>query len=164
MLRCSSNFTPAALTFADAAPFEVITKTTNHPSIEEATMRQSLSILSTATSVVALLGSLMLAPATVAAAEEAKAPSVVEQGKQLAFNNKKGNCLACHQIEGGDLPGNVGPPLVAMQARFPDKAQLRAQIWDSTKMNPSSIMPPFGRHKVLSEAEIDKVVEFIYTL
>ena len=127
-------------------------------------MRQPLSILSTATSVVALLGSLMLAPATVAAAEEAKAPSVVEQGKQIAFDNKKGNCLACHQIEGGDLPGNVGPPLVAMQARFPDKAQLRGQIWDATKANPSSIMPPFGRHKVLSEDEIDKVVEFIYTL
>ncbi len=67
-------------------------------------------------------------------------------------------------IEGGDLPGNIGPPLVAMKARFPDKAKLRAQIWDSTKNNPNSMMPPFGRHAILTEAEIDKVVEFVYSL
>ncbi|BAZ93551.1 MAG: sulfur oxidation c-type cytochrome SoxX [Gammaproteobacteria bacterium] len=102
-----------------------------------------------------------LAPIGSASAEEA---SVIEQGKQIAFDRKKGNCLACHQIEGGDLAGNIGPPLIAMKARFPDKSKLRAQIWDSTKMNPNSMMPPFGRHDILSEDEIDKVVEFIYTL
>lgn len=125
-------------------------------------MRQPLSIISTAASIAALLGSLALGPATAAAAEEAK--SVVEQGKDIAFDRKKGNCLACHQVAGGELAGDIGPPLVAMQARFPDKAKLRAQIWDATKANPDSIMPPFGRHKVLSEEEIDKVVEYIYTL
>ncbi|WP_297528021.1 sulfur oxidation c-type cytochrome SoxX [Thiohalobacter sp.] len=109
------------------------------------------------------LGSLALAPASNAVAAEA-GNSVIEQGKEIAFNRKKGNCLACHQIEGGSLPGNIGPPLVAMKARFPDKAKLRAQIWDATRNNPNSIMPPFGRHKILSEDEIDKIVEFIYTL
>ena len=59
---------------------------------------------------------------------------------------------------------NIGPPLVAMQPLFRDKAKLRAQIWDSTPSNPASIMPPFGRQQVLTESEIDKVVEFIYTL
>lgn len=127
-------------------------------------MRQSLGILSTATSMAVLLGSLMLAPVTATAAEEAKAASVVDQGKEIAFNNRKGNCLSCHMVQGADLPGNIGPPLVAMQARFPDKARLRAQIWDATTTNPNSMMPPFGRHKVLSEDEIDKVVEYIYTL
>ena len=67
-------------------------------------------------------------------------------------------------VVGCDLAGNIGPPLVAMKARFPDKAKLRAQIWDSTKSNQNSIMPPFGRHKILSEKEIDQIVEFIYTL
>jgi sulfur-oxidizing protein SoxX len=127
-------------------------------------MRQPLSILSSAASVAALLGALMLAPTAVTAAEEAKAASIVDQGKEIAFDRTKGNCLSCHAIAGGDLPGNIGPPLVAMQARFPDKAKLRAQIWDATTMNPNSMMPPFGRHKILSEDEIDKVVEFIYTL
>jgi len=127
-------------------------------------MRQFSSILSTTASVAALLGSLMLAPTMATAAEEAKALSAVDEGKLLAFDNKKGNCLACHQIAGGELAGDIGPPLVSMQARFPDKAKLRAQVWDPTKINPNSMMPPFGRHKVLTEDEIDKVVEFIYSL
>jgi len=53
---------------------------------------------------------------------------------------------------------------VAMKARYPDKSRLRAQIWDATKINSNSIMPPFGRQQILSESEIDKIVEFIYTL
>ncbi len=126
-------------------------------------MRLRSSIISTAASMAIALGSLALAPASNAVAAEA-GNSVIEQGKEIAFNRKKGNCLACHQIEGGSLPGNIGPPLVAMKARFPDKAKLRAQIWDATRNNPNSIMPPFGRHKILSEDEIDKIVEFIYTL
>jgi len=126
-------------------------------------MRKFPSILKTASSVLALAGGLALLPASGMAAE-GEAASAVEQGKTISFDRKKGNCLACHQIEGGDLPGNIGPPLVAMKARFPDKAKLRAQIWDPTKANPNSVMPPFGRQQVLTEGEIDKVVEFIYTL
>ena len=67
-------------------------------------------------------------------------------------------------IADGKLPGNVGPPLIAMKARFPDKAKLRTQIWDSTVNNPNSIMPPFGRHNILSDKDIDKIVDFIHSL
>lgn len=126
-------------------------------------MRKPSGIISTAASVATLLGSLTLAPIA-GAAEDAKAMSAVDEGKEIAFDNKKGNCLACHQIAGGQLAGDIGPPLVAMQARYPDKAKLRAQIWDASKANPSTIMPPFGRHMILTEGEIDKVVEFIHTL
>jgi len=126
-------------------------------------MRKFPGILKTASSVLVIAGSLALLPVTGNAAE-AQTASVTEQGKALAFNRKKGNCLACHQIEGGKLAGNIGPPLVSMKARFPDKAKLRAQIWDATRANPNTIMPPFGRNKILSEGEIDKIVEFIYTL
>lgn len=123
-------------------------------------MRKPAKITTAASAVAAMLGILSLAP-QIAVAEEM---SVVEQGKAIAFDRKKGNCLACHQIAGGDLPGNIGPPLVAIQARFPDKAKLRAQIWDSTTANANSAMPPFGKHEILTEEEIDKVVEFIYSL
>jgi len=128
---------------------------------KEEAMRQSAKIILSTASVVALvLGSFSFTPKTVNAAEK----SVAEQGKEVAFHRKKGNCLACHKIAGGSLPGNIGPELVNMKARYPDKSKLRAQIWDATTVNPNTIMPPFGKHKMLSEEEIDKVVEFIYTL
>ncbi len=106
-----------------------------------------------------LCGALMLGSTTASASE-----ATIAEGKKLAFNRKKGNCLACHAIEGGDLAGDIGPPLVVMKARFPDKAVLRAQIWNASEKNPNSIMPPFGRHHMLSEDEIDKITDFIHSL
>jgi L-cysteine S-thiosulfotransferase len=116
--------------------------------------------ITTTTSIIALIGCLGLAPA-IASADEA---ADLEKGKTLAFDRKKGNCLACHQIEGGTLAGNIGPPLIAMKARFPDYDNLRAQIYDARKNNPNTIMIPFGPHHVLSDKEIDLVAKFIYTL
>ena len=94
----------------------------------------------------------------------ASAGDALEEGKKLAFDKKKGNCLACHVIAGGDQAGNIAPPLVVMKARFPDKAVLRAQVYDARVKNPNTIMIPFGPHGVMSDEEIDKVVDFIYTL
>ena len=94
----------------------------------------------------------------------ASAADSLAEGKQIAFDRKKGNCLACHMMDDGALPGLIGPPLVGMKARFPDRAQLRAQVWDATVKNPNSMMPPFGKHGVLSDAEIDKIVDYIHTL
>ena len=101
---------------------------------------------------------------SVSVAEEPVATDRIEQGKALAFERRKGNCLACHIIEGGELAGNYGPPLLMMQARFPDREVLRAQIWDASIRMPSTRMPPFGRHRILTEEEIDLVVDFILTL
>ena len=109
---------------------------------------------------VVLICSLTFLNVTPVNADEA----TIAAGKKIAFNRKKGNCLACHIIAGGELAGNIGPPLIVMSARFPDKSKLRAKIWDSTASNPNSIMPPFGRHNILSESEIDKIVEFVYSL
>ena len=85
-------------------------------------------------------------------------------GKQLAMARGKGNCLACHAIADGELPGTLGPPLLYMKQRFPDREQLRAQVWDPTARNPDTVMPPFGRHRILSEAEIDLIVDYIHSL
>lgn len=97
----------------------------------------------------------------------APAPKKEETGKDIAYNRAKGNCLACHGMPSqpdAESTGLYGPPLIAMSARFPDKARLRAQIWDATAINPNSSMVPFGKHKVLTEQEIDKVTDFIYSL
>jgi sulfur-oxidizing protein SoxX len=107
-----------------------------------------------------LMGSFYM-PSTFAADAGAEA---IAEGKKLSFNRKKGNCLACHIMDDGVAPGNIGPPLVAMKARFPDKAVLRAQIFDARTKNPNTVMPPFGAHGALSESEVDKVTEYVHTL
>ena len=88
----------------------------------------------------------------------------VQEGKKLTFDRKKGNCLACHMIDDGELAGNSGPPLIAMKARFPDREVLFNQIWDPTKNNPNTFMPPFGKHGAITKDEINKIIEYLYTL
>ena len=119
-------------------------------------------LFKSAFSLAAVVGALLLTSFPASAADGAS--SIVEKGKAVAFDRKKGNCLACHMTGDGTLPGNIGPPLIGMKARFHDKAKMRAQIWDSTVANPDSIMIPFGRNRVLSEEEIDQIVAYIYTL
>lgn len=102
-------------------------------------------------------------PQTPVAAEKPAEPT----GQDIAFNNTKGNCLACHLVPGDAkavTSANIAPPLIAMKARFPDKKKLRDQIWDATKANPMSAMPPFGKHLILTEQEIDKVTDYIHGL
>jgi sulfur-oxidizing protein SoxX len=114
-----------------------------------------------------MLSGNVLAQATAAPAAAAAPAKAEMTGKDLAFNNRKGNCLACHTmptVPDAVSGGMYGPPLIAMSARFPDKAKMRAQIWDATVLNPASSMIPFGKHGVLTEAEIDKVTDFVYGL
>jgi sulfur-oxidizing protein SoxX len=88
-----------------------------------------------------------------------------QKGKELAFARGKGNCLACHRIKGGKLAGNIGPALLAMKARYPDRDDLRAVIYDPReKFGDQTIMPPFGAYRILSDEEIDLIVDYIHTL
>jgi sulfur-oxidizing protein SoxX len=84
-------------------------------------------------------------------------------GQALAFDRSKGNCLTCHDIKGGEAPGNVGPPLADMKARFPDRKELTTIVFDETKRNPRTVMPPFGRNLILTDGEIEAIVDFLYT-
>lgn len=85
-------------------------------------------------------------------------------GKKIAFDRNKGNCLACHVIENGESPGNIGPPLTALSTRFSDKRQLRDQIFDATRFNPETSMPPFGKNSILNPEEIDEIVDYLWSL
>jgi sulfur-oxidizing protein SoxX len=100
-------------------------------------------------------------PTNVVAGENA---TPFAKGQEIAFDRSKGNCLACHMIQDGVSPGNIAPPLIAMQSRFPDKSILRDQIWDASVRNPETAMPLFGRHEIISESELDKLLEYIYSL
>jgi sulfur-oxidizing protein SoxX len=134
-------------------------------------MQKITHIVLTGTATVLLgLGSLMAAPAVLAAG---KAPDpqvckdnptdVVTQGGCIVLNRKKGNCMGCHEIA-GTSSGNIATKMENMAKRWPDKAKLREQISDASKANPNTVMPPFGRHQILTPDEIDKVVEFVLTL
>lgn len=88
----------------------------------------------------------------------------VAAGKVLATERGKGNCLACHSMGDGELPGTLGPPLVAMERRYPDRDLLKQQVCDATERNPHSRMPPFCRHGILTEEEVELIVDYLYTL
>ncbi|MDJ0833612.1 MAG: sulfur oxidation c-type cytochrome SoxX [Gammaproteobacteria bacterium] len=120
-----------------------------------------IRLITSATSIVALLS--VLSSPVVTAASQAE---LIAEGKRISFHRQLGNCLTCHAMPGagGESPGNVGPPLIAMKARFPDKQVLRDQIWDSTARNPGTMMPPFGKHNILTEEQIDAVTEFVHSL
>ena len=123
-------------------------------------MRNTARFAMTALSLAALCTGAGLMPTAAVAADEA----TIKFGKEVAYDRKKGNCLACHMMDDGASPGDIGPPLIAMQARFPDREKLRAQIWDAQVANPGTRMPPFGKHQALSEKEIDAIVDYLYTL
>jgi sulfur-oxidizing protein SoxX len=90
----------------------------------------------------------------------------VAAGRQLAFEIAKGNCLACHQFpgdSGANTLANIGPPLVAIRARFPERTQLRSRLWDPMQTNPNTVMPPYGKHGILSSDEIELIIDYLYT-
>ena len=108
--------------------------------------------------------SLLLAVCLNAQAQSPKPDGNALNGKALAFDRGKGNCLSCHDIKGGDLPGTIGPQLNGMKNRFPDRKELIGIVTDETKRNPQTVMPPFGRNLILNDKEISAIVDFLYTL
>ncbi len=93
----------------------------------------------------------------------AQSPNAAE-GQKLAFDRGKGNCLTCHVMKGGDFPGTIGPELSDIKSKYPDRNELIAIVTDETKRNPLTVMPPFGRNHILTEKEINAVVDFLQTL
>lgn len=129
-------------------------------------MRKSAkSTLTLAGTLALVMGSFTLSPLVANSAEM----SAAEEGMKIATNRKKGNCMACHKIAGlkgkaAESHGNIGPALINIKARYPDKKKLHDFIYDAQSKNPNTIMPPFGKHKILTADELNKVVEYVYTL
>jgi sulfur-oxidizing protein SoxX len=111
------------------------------------------------------LSSLLAAIALVGfAMSPAHGQTTAAEGQKLAFDRGKGNCLTCHVIKGGDLPGTIGPELKDIKAKYPDRNELVAILFDETRRNPQTMMPPFGRNRILTEQEINAIVDFLQTL
>lgn len=106
---------------------------------------------------------LALAAAAIASAEDHR----IEAGRALAHDFSKGNCLACHLAPADAkavTKANIAPPLSMIRERFPYRQALRTQIWDPTERNPDTVMPPFGKHRILTDQEIELVIDYLYTL
>ena len=91
-------------------------------------------------------------------------------GRALFINERKGNCAACHKTS-ADVSrkgvASIGPPMESIKQKYPapaDRARLREAIRDMSKTKPDTIMPPYGKHHILTEAEIDALVVYLETL
>ncbi|WOJ97205.1 sulfur oxidation c-type cytochrome SoxX [Congregibacter brevis] len=110
---------------------------------------------------VSLLGiSAMLHGLSGRASDEA----AMTEGREIAADRNRGNCYSCHMADGAEMTGNGGPPLMQMQLRFPEREVLKAQIADPRTRNPNTVMPPYGAHGILTERELDLVVDYIHSL
>jgi sulfur-oxidizing protein SoxX len=126
---------------------------------EEEIMRKPAKFLTTASAVMMLIGAAALAPTAAMAVDD----ELAAKGKKIATNRKKGNCFTCHAYKGAHLAGNMGPPLNGVSKRKSRK-EIYDQIWDATKANPYTSMPPFGKYEVLSKKEVNALTEWVLTL
>lgn len=122
----------------------------------------------------AILSTLLLQGCKTADKSTAAAAPAVEAKKdakpieldpvKIMSNSNIGNCLACHAIPGKPemIAGNMGPPFIGMKDRFPDIAVLREAISDQKKFQAQTLMPPFGRNKIMTPEQIDAVAQYIY--
>ena len=122
-------------------------------------MRKTAKFLTTASAAILLISTAALAPTSAMAVDD----ELAAQGKKVAENRKKGNCFTCHEYKGAHLAGNIGPSLAGVSKRKSRK-EIYDQIWDATKINPATTMPPFGKHAVLSKKEINAITEWVLTL
>ena len=100
------------------------------------------------------------------------------RGRAIVASRQVGLCLLCHS---GPFPeerfqGNLAPDLRGAGTRW-SEGQLRLRIVDSSRINPTTIMPAYHRSEglarvapawrgkpVLSAQQIEDVVAFLMTL
>jgi len=107
-----------------------------------------------------ILAALALGAALQAVAQPAPVPDVFVRAD-------KGHCIACHQLPEGIGPAtraDLGPRLEGARMRALGKAAVRDLIDDPMRANPDTVMPPFGRHRILERTEIERLVEFLHAL
>lgn len=109
-----------------------------------------------------LLAGLILATLAATTPSRAQAPD----GRALFERADKGHCGACHQVPGpaAQKRAEVGPPLSGTRMRELGRVSLKAIVSDLTSANPATPMPPYARHRILDNAEIDRVVGYLLAL
>jgi L-cysteine S-thiosulfotransferase len=90
----------------------------------------------------------------------------VANGWRVLLEQRLGNCVACHSIpnEQGKKTGvqsTFAPALDGVAGRY-SQAVLRQWVVDARKLNPETLMPPFGL--ILNPEQIDDALAALQTL
>lgn len=105
--------------------------------------------------------------AALAAAIASRAHAQNDQGLEIFIRPDKGYCIACHQVPAQAGPvtrSNMGPALAGARMRELGGARLHELLRDPSRANPDTVMPPFGKHHILDDREIDRVTEYLLAL
>ncbi len=91
-------------------------------------------------------------------------------GRSLFFAKHKSNCGACHKTptDATQKSGSsLASPLQSIKQKYPrpaDRARLHNASWDLYNVAPNTIMPRYGKHRILTEGEINAVLTYLETL
>jgi sulfur-oxidizing protein SoxX len=101
-----------------------------------------------------------------------------ERGRTLILGRESANCVLCHALPepGVRFSGDLGPPLGGVARTF-SVAQLRLRVVDSTRVNPTTIMPSYYRIEgldrvagayrdkpILAAEQVEDIVAYLATL
>jgi sulfur oxidation c-type cytochrome SoxX len=109
------------------------------------------------------------APLPIATPNETAAPTSTastQQGWRILFDQRLGNCVACHSIpdQKGAKTGiqsTFAPALDGVATRY-SAAQMRQWVVDARTINPNTLMPPFGQ--MLTPQQVTDVLAALQTL
>lgn len=90
-----------------------------------------------------------------------------QDGRALFMDPSKGRCNLCHQVPADAAIkslSTIGPPLANMKERFASLEALDAVIGNNDKGKPDSFMPPFRKHRLLTDAEISAIARYVWSL
>lgn len=103
--------------------------------------------------------------AFIALSAQAQGGSTV-QGWRILFDQRLGNCVACHSIPDAQgkksgIQSTFAPALDGVASRL-QADHLRQWVVDGRRINPDTLMPPFGL--ILSPDQIEDVLAALQTL
>lgn len=103
--------------------------------------------------------------ASVGVSAQAQIPSAA-QGWRILFDQRLGNCVACHSIpdalgKKSGIQSTFAPALDGVASRL-NADELRQWLVDARKIKPDTLMPPFGL--ILRAGQIEDALAALQTL
>ncbi len=56
------------------------------------------------------------------------------------------------------------PRVLIADDEAPARARLRDLLDDPSRAKPDTVMPPYGRHRLLDDREIERLIDFLHAL